>query len=138
MTNDDDGLKFSLRLSGDAAAQVRRLAELRATTPYRVVKDVLNSALPAVLTEEPSLPQRMKALQEGHSQLSQRVAEQASQLQAAIDAQLETLSLLRRVSEALTGAPDQHARESLWREVNKECCAARANAHPENAGKKAP
>lgn len=127
-TDDEAGLKFSLRLSGETADQVRLLAEARGTTPYRVVKDVLKAALPAALADEPALPARIDEVRESVKKLQSSVASQGRQLTGSVEFQMETLWLLRELSEELSGSRDQTKREALWRRAKQKLGEAKARA----------
>ena len=126
----EGGLKFSLRLSGDVAAQARQLAATRRTTPYRVIKDVLATALPAALAEakDPkTTPEALAAQLEGYQKA---IDSQSRMMQSSVDFTAETLILLRRISEELSNVREPSARQALWRSVKKEVQAMRETPTP--------
>lgn len=119
------GLKFSLRLSGDMAEQARQLAKARRSTPYRVVKDVLATALPVALAQpaEPVVTTETLAAQ---LQEQRKVIDRLTRsLQTSTDFTAETLMLLRRISEELSSARDLAGKQALWHSVNKQIQAMR-------------
>ncbi|WP_420464643.1 hypothetical protein [Panacagrimonas sp.] len=116
----DAGLKFSLRLSGEMAEQARQLAKTRRSTPYRVVKDMLATALPAALAQpaEPAVTTEDLAAQ--LQEQRKTIDRLTRMLQTSTDFTAETLMLLRRVSEELSITRDLPGKQALWRSVNKQ------------------
>lgn len=137
MVEDEAGLKFSLRLSGETADQVRRLAEARGTTPYRAVKDVLKAALPAALADEPALPARIEGLRADVKSLQSVAERHGRQLTGSVDFQMEILWLLREISEELSGARAPEKREALWRRAKQKLGDARAKVLERDKAQKA-
>lgn len=116
----DAGLKFSLRLSGEMAEQARQLAKARRSTPYRVVKDVLKTALPAALARSAEPAVTPKAIVEQLQKQQQTLDWQTRMSQSSVDFTAETLILLRRISEELSTARDLPGKQALWRSVKKQ------------------
>jgi|TARA_R110000851_G_scaffold196255_1_gene347144 hypothetical protein len=127
----EGGLKFSLRLSGDMAAQARQLAATRRTTPYRAIKDVLATALPAALSEATGPKTTPEALSAQLQVQQGAIKWQSRMMQDSVDFTAETLMLLRRISEELSSARDQTSRQALWRSVKKEVQAMREAPKPD-------
>lgn len=121
----DTGLKFSLRLSGEMAEQARQLAKARRSTPYRVVKDVLATALPAALTRSADDAATPKAIVDQLLMQQKTIDRLMRLLQTSTDFSAETLMLLRRVSEELSVAKDLPGKQALWHSVNKQIQAMR-------------
>jgi predicted transcriptional regulator len=116
----EGGLKFSLRLSGDMAAQARQLAATRRTTPYRVIKDVLATALPAALAEAKGPKTTPEALAAQLEENRKAINWQSRMMQSSVDFTAETLMLLRRISEELSSSRDPSSRQALWRSVKRQ------------------
>lgn len=127
----EGGLKFSLRLSGDMAAQARQLAAARRTTPYRAIKDVLATALPAALAEANDPKTTPEALSAQLQAQQKAINWQSRMVQSSVDFTAETLMLLRRISEELSGAKDLPSKQALWRNVKRDVQAMRDTPKPD-------
>lgn len=126
--DNDSGLKFSLRLSSELAEQVRALAKRQKSTPYRAVKQILADEVPASLAEAISPRQRFDELRADQVELKREVSKSITIAQSAVELQAEMSTLLRHISEELSGQRQPEKHEALWREVKAQIAAMKTGA----------